>query len=94
MTENEELFRKIIAILQEKPMFGKALVHGNLVDADRMGLLEEILIDMDQRRLEQSKVEIFQYGSMVGKDDLLARQIFVCLMECLDEQERLCPGLE
>lgn len=92
--ESEELFGKIIDLLQEKPMFGKILVHRNLVDAHRLGLLQEILTDMEQERLEQSRVQIFQYGSLVGKNDLLARQVFLYLVECLDEQERFRPKPE
>ena len=33
--------------------------------------------------------DIFQYGSLIGKKDLLARQIFLCLLILLDEQEQM-----
>ena len=33
--------------------------------------------------------DIFQYGSLIGKKDLLARQIFLCLLILLDEQEQI-----
>lgn len=35
--------------------------------------------------LTDTRNDIFQYGSLIGKKDLLARQIFLCLLILLDE---------
>lgn len=39
--------------------------------------------------LTDTRNDIFQYGSLIGKKDLLARQIFLCLLILLDEQEQM-----
>ena len=70
-------------------MFGRLLMSKNVLDTERLRLLQEILLAIQQKELEQSRTQIFQYGSMVGRNDLFARQIFLCLLVCLEEQERL-----
>ena len=85
----EKLFSDLLEILQEQPMFGKILINKNVLDTERLRLLQEILPAIQQRKLEQSRTKIFQYGSMIGRNDLIARQIFLCLIAYLDEQEFL-----
>lgn len=85
----EKLFSELLTTLQEQPMFGTILMNENMLDMNRLSLLQEILLAIQQKELEQSRTQIFQYGSMVGRNDLFARQIFLCLLVCLEEQERL-----
>lgn len=90
---NEELFEKIINFM-EKPIFMKLLVHQNRTNEKRMELLQEILAAIEQEKLEQSRIKIFEYGSLIGKDDLLARQIFLGLLFCLEDQEKFQMNLQ
>lgn len=90
---NEELFEKIINFM-EKPIFMKLLVHQNGTNEKRMELLQEILAAIEQEKLEQSRIKIFEYGSLIGKDDLLARQIFLGLLFCLEDQEKFQMNLQ
>ena len=90
---NEELFEKIINFM-EKPIFLKLLVHQNRTNEKRMELLQEILAAIEQEKLEQSRIKIFEYGSLIGKDDLLARQIFLGLLFCLEDQEKFQMNLQ
>ena len=84
----EELFYKIIRIVQKNPVFGNALMGQDTLDEARMNILYEILYAIDREKLADTRDEIFQYGSLVGKKDLLARQIFLCLLILIDEQEQ------
>ena len=77
LREMEKKFFDILRIVQKNPVFGKTLMCGGMLDEKRMEILYEILYD------------IFQYGSLIGKKDLLARQIFLCLLILLDEQEQM-----
>lgn len=56
-----------------------------MLDEKRMEILYEILYAIDRGELTDTRNDIFQYGSLIGKKDLLARQIFLCLLILLDE---------
>ena len=79
LREMEKKFFDILRIVQKNPVFGKTLMCGGMLDEKRMEILYEILYAIDRGEL----------GSLIGKKDLLARQIFLCLLILLDEQEQM-----
>lgn len=85
----EKKFFDILRIVQKNPVFGKTLMCGGMLDEKRMEILYEILYAIDRGELTDTRNDIFQYGSLIGKKDLLARQIFLCLLILLDEQEQM-----
>lgn len=87
--ENEELFWQIISLIQRNPKFARILTYGNVVNKERLVLLYEILFAIDMGELEIARNEIFHYGSLIGKKDILARQIFLFLLFFTEEQEQL-----
>ena len=89
LREMEKNFFEIIRIVQKNPVFGKTLMCGGMLDEKRMEILYEILYAIDRGELTDTRNDIFQYGSLIGKKDLLARQIFLCLLILLDEQEQM-----
>lgn len=46
----------------------------------RMGVLQQIFFEMGQLEKEKITNEIYEYGSMIKGDDLLARQLFLWLL--------------
>ena len=89
LREMEKKFFDILRIVQKNPVFGKTLMCGGMLDGKRMEILYEILYAIDRGELTDTRNDIFQYGSLIGKKDLLARQIFLCLLILLDEQEQM-----
>ena len=89
LREREKKFFDILRIVQKNPVFGKTLICGGMLDEKRMESLYEILYAIDRGELTDTRNDIFQYGSLIGKKDLLARQIFLCLLILLDEQEQM-----
>lgn len=89
LREMEKKFFDILRIVQKNPVFGKTLMCGGMLDEKRMEILYEILYAIDRGELTDTRNDIFQYGSLIGKKDLLARQIFLCLLILLDEQEQI-----
>ena len=81
LREMEKKFFDILRIVQKNPVFGKTLMCGGMLDEKRMEILYEILYAIDRGELTDTRNDIFQYGSLIGKKDLLARQIFLCLLE-------------
>ena len=89
LREMEKKFFDILRIVQKNPVFGKTLMCGGMLVEKRMEILYEILYAIDRGELTDTRNDIFQYGSLIGKKDLLARQIFLCLLILLDEQEQM-----
>ena len=89
LREMEKKLFDILKIVQKNPVFGKTLMCGDMLDEERMGILYEILYAIDREEFTDTRNDIFQYGSLIGKKDLLARQIFLCLLILLDEQEQI-----
>ena len=89
LREMEKKFFDILRIVQKNPVFGKTLMCGGMLDEKRMEILYEILYAIDRGELTDTRNDIFQYGSLIGKKDLLARQIFLYLLILLDEQEQI-----
>ena len=50
---------------------------------ERYGLLCEILLADEEERCEDIVTKIYRYGSMIGRQDLLGRQIFLWLLQAL-----------
>ena len=89
LREMEKKFFDILRNVQKNPVFGKTLMCGGMLDEKRMEILYEILYAIDRGEFTDTRNDIFQYGSLIGKKDLLARQIFLCLLILLDEQEQM-----
>ena len=88
-SEMEKKCFDILRIVQKNPVFGKKLMCSGMLDEKRMEILYEILYAIDREEFTDTRNDIFQYGSLIGKKDLLARQIFLCLLILLDEQEQM-----
>lgn len=57
------------------------------LNRERYGLLCEILLAVDEERCEDVVAKIYRYGSMIGKQDLIGRQIFLWLLQALRMEE-------
>lgn len=87
--KNLELHEKLIKILQDYPMMGEALIHANVLNEQRLKVLQNIFFAIRQNQTEQALDRIYEYGSLVKKDDLLARQIFLSILMWEEEREKI-----
>lgn len=58
-------------------------------DIARMGVLENILLEMENGREEEIKSRIYLYGSLIQGQDLMARQMFLWLLGITEEHEQI-----
>ncbi len=66
-------------------MWRKFMAKECRTDARRTGLLCEILFENAGRTREELAGQIYLYGSMLREKDLMARQLFLWLLEMLEE---------
>lgn len=70
-------------------MMGEVLVYANVFNEQRLKVLQNIFYAIEENKMEQAREQIYQYGSLVKKDDLLARQIFLSVLMWEEEREQL-----
>lgn len=74
-------------ILQENPVFLDFVERNYKFHIRRLSLLERIFREMESCKKERVKKDIYLYGSMIREQDLLARQMFLWLLELIEEKE-------
>ena len=87
--EQLELHEKLMKVLRENPMIGEALAHANVLNEQRLKVLQNIFYAIRENETEQAKEQIYRYGSLVKKEDLLARQVFLSVLMWQEEREKL-----
>ena len=70
-------------------MMGEVLVYANVFNEQRLKVLQNIFFAIKENKMEQAREHIYQYGSLVKKDDLLARQIFLSVLMWEEERAQL-----
>lgn len=65
----------------------KFIVKEWRMEAGRTGLLCEILSGRTGRTKEELTSQIYLYGSLLKEQDLIARQLFLWLLEMLEEDQ-------
>ena len=89
--ERVKAYKNIISILHANPILGEVLIQYDLIDRDRIQVLQEILVAIEQQQEDFEWIEnkIYQYGSMIRGNHLLARQIFLFLHAYIKEKDRI-----
>ena len=80
--DGEKIF-DILRIVQKNPVFGKTLMCGGMLDEKRMEILYEILYAIDRGELTDTRNDIFQYGSLIGKKGLTGKTDFFVFIDSL-----------
>ena len=70
-------------------MMGEVLVYANVFNEQRLKVLQNIFFAIKENKMEQAREQIYRYGSLVKKDDLLARQIFLSVLMWEEERAQL-----
>lgn len=82
----EEKLDMLVNLVWRDPVLWKSLCATHWYDQQRVDILWRILQGIVQYR-ERREVEewIYQYGSLIKEQDLVARQVFVWLLQLADK---------
>lgn len=91
--ENSINFKKdegklLLEILQQNMYFLNLAGQRQEQNQVRLKLLQDILWGMECSKKDELTQQIYLYGSMVRKQDLMARQLFLWLLEIVEQREQ------
>lgn len=91
--ENSINFKKdegklLLEILQQNMYFLNLAGQRQEQNQVRLKLLQDILGGMECSKKDELTQQIYLYGSMVRKQDLMARQLFLWLLEIVEQREQ------
>ena len=84
----EEMYNGVemlVDLARRNPELWKEIDRQCTGNRERYGLLCEILLTGEKERCEDVVAKIYRYGSMIGRQDLLGRQIFLWLLQVMRE---------
>lgn len=81
----QERLDMLVNLVWRDPLLWKSVCMTGWYDGERLELLYRILQGvLQQRKREEVETWIYQYGSMIKEHDLVARQVFVWLLQLAD----------
>lgn len=82
----QERLDMLVNLVWRDPVLWQSVCLAEWYDRERLELLYRILQGVvQQRRREEVEVWIYEYGSMIKEHDLVARQVFVWLLQLADK---------
>lgn len=82
MKDYNLLMNDILGQLYQEERLRRCLLERIKVHPDRMDILHYVLMNLDGLSKAEIKERAYLYGQTIEEEDLLARQIFLCLL-CL-----------
>ena len=79
--EKLERSESLVRVMQENRWFMEHIEHICDCNQVRFHVLEHIFLKMGKLGKEEIRNDIYRYGSMIKGNDLLARQLFLWLLE-------------
>lgn len=73
------MINEILGVIYQEPYIYRGIVQSLNIDYERMKILHDILIRIDLLNEAELQEKIFHYGSLIREENLLARQVFLCL---------------
>lgn len=55
---------------------------------ERIKVLQDIIYNIERQQKEELKNKIYLYGSLIGDQDLIARQVFLWLLAIVENESR------
>lgn len=86
-TEGDRSLEMQLEILWRNMIWREFIVKECREDRKRTGILCEILSEQAGRTREELLSQIYRYGSTLREQDLIARQLFLWLLETAERQE-------
>lgn len=84
--ETQKSFTAVMDMMRQNTMLMDFAERNYQLDTVRIELLQNILFEIGERNREEVKQNIYLYGSMIKGQDFIARQIFLWLLEMIEER--------
>lgn len=84
----ENMVNETLSALYQEEIFYRAVMCGIECNVERWGVLREIFRRIDEFSVDELQEKVFKYGSLIGEEDLLARQIFQWFLTVVEEKKK------
>lgn len=84
----EEQLSTVLSLIFHDSALWNSICTSAWYNGERMQLLYQIIQKLALRKTEGLENQIYSYGSMIKKQDLAARQIFIWLLRMIEELPR------
>lgn len=82
----DERLDLLVELVWKDPLLWRSVCTARWYDRERLELLYRILQNIaQQKRREEVETWIYLYGSMIREHDLMARQVFIWLLQLAEE---------
>lgn len=80
------MISEILGVIYQEQYIYWGIVQGLDIDYERIKILHDIFTRIDLLDNEQLQEKIYRYGSLIADENLLARQMFLCLFNIAKEK--------
>lgn len=78
------LINDIMSQIYQEERLRRCIKESIHINRDRLLILHYIAMNIDCLSRDEIRERAYRYGKMIRQDDLLARQIFLCLLTLAD----------
>lgn len=79
-----KLINEIVSQIYREERLQKCLKETIHINQERILILHYVAVNIDRLSSDDIRERAYRYGKMIRQDDLLARQIFLCLLTLAD----------
>lgn len=79
-----KLINDIISQIYQEERLRKCIKETLHINRERILILHYVAVNIDRLSSDDIRERAYRYGKMIRQDDLLARQIFLCLLTLAD----------
>lgn len=87
-SEIEKIYERL-KVIQQNSVLMEYIEKEYVIDGTRVEVLRSILIQMENGTIGEMENEIYLYGSLIKGQDLMARQVFLWLLQALEESRAI-----
>ena len=80
------MISEILGVIYQEQYIYWGIVQSLDIDYERIKILHDIFMRIDLLDNEQLQDKIYHYGSLIQDENLLARQVFLCLFGIAKEK--------
>ena len=78
------MINEMLTQLYQEERLRKCLREGIRINPERMKILHYIVMNYDRMSKMEIKERVYCYANSIQEDELLARQIFLCLLHLMN----------
>lgn len=82
-SEVEKIYERL-KVIRQNGVLMEYIEKEYVIDGTRVEILKTILVQIENGKIHEMKNEIYLYGSLIKGQDLMARQVFLWLLQALE----------